>query len=93
MYRVEIKSYKILVWGGKKMKNLDNYKIQVGEKAYKGKRLQDITVPELDAYLGRLEEWDDKYKTSRVKELIIYLREYLNDPIIQSELREEEYGY
>jgi hypothetical protein len=71
------------------MHKYDNFVITVGEKEYKHKKLSQIPLVELDAYLGRLEDWDEKYKSPRVLNLIEVIKIYLTDPAIMAQLQSE----
>ena len=65
----------------------DDFIIEVGRK-YRGKRLGDIPLVELDNYLGEVEEWDSPYLTPKVITTIKALRAYLSDPVISQALEQ-----
>jgi len=69
--------------------SLDRFVIPVGPKKYKGKKLQDVPLRELDTFLGEMESWGPKYQTSMVAYTIVTLKQYLSDPVIAEELERE----
>ena len=62
---------------------MDDFVIPVGKK-YRGIKLKDIPLKELDWYLGYMESWP--IKSPRVLNTITAIKVYLNQPAIQEEL-------
>ena len=60
---------------------MSEYIIDCGKKEFIGKKLSDISLRNLDEYLGEIEQWDEKFKTRRVRNLMVMIRMYIDDPI------------
>ena len=71
------------------MSRAKDYKFTFGKFSkgqYAGKTLDELPVLELDGYRGYLEGQDDL--SPMAQKVLVVLAEYLDDPLIQSELRE-----